>query len=87
MKSIRFKILLVVVGILFIAMGSQSFFSFMQARNTLHDSVGQTLETVSQKAEQQILDMNNKHFAVLRAIAHLPDFQILKFLRVKKIRL
>ena len=75
MKSIRFKILFVVVGILFIAMGSQSFFSFMQARNTLHDSVDQTLETVSQKAEQQILDLNNKHFAVLRAIAHLPDFQ------------
>lgn len=74
MKSIRFKILFVVVGILFIAMGSQSFFSFMQARNTLHDSVDQTLETVSQKAEQQIIDMNNTHLTMLHAFAHLPFY-------------
>ena len=72
MSSIRFKILGVVVGILFVAMGFQSFFSFMQARNTLQDSVTLTLETVSSNVETQIIDMNNTHLTMLRALAHLP---------------
>lgn len=75
MKSIRIKILLVVVVIILVTLGSQSFLSLKRTRRSLNSSVNKTLDIVSSKAEQQILDLNNKHFAVLRAIANLPDFR------------
>ena len=74
MKSIRFKILLVVIAILIITSGFQSFLSFKQTNDSLQNSVSETLNIVSSKAEQQILDLNERHFTMLRAIAHLPFY-------------
>ena len=71
MKSIRFKILLVVILILIVTSGAQSFFSYMRTQNTLNTSVNETLNIVSSKAEEQILDQNEKHFSVLRALARI----------------
>ena len=72
MKSIRIKILLVVIAILIITSGTQSFVSYNRSKDTLNSSVTQTLDIVSSKAEQQILDLNNKHFSVLRSLAQIP---------------
>ena len=72
MKSIRIKILLAVIAILLITSGVQSYFSFVRSRDTLNSSVNSTLNVVSSKAEQQILDLNNRHFSVLRALAQIP---------------
>ena len=71
MKSIRIKILLVVVLILVIASGSQSFLSYKRSKDTLNNTVNETLNIVSSKAEQQILDQNDKHFSILRALAKI----------------
>ncbi|MCR4735558.1 MAG: HAMP domain-containing protein [Treponema sp.] len=37
-------------------------------------SVNSTLDIVSSKARQQIIDTNNKHLTMLRALAHLPYY-------------
>ena len=71
MKSIRFKILLVVILLLIVTSGTQSFFSYRRSQKTLNNSVNETLNIVSSKAEQQILDQNEKHFSVLRALAQI----------------
>lgn len=75
MKSIRIKILLVVFIIIIVTLGTQSYLSLNRTRRSLNSSVNKTLEIVTSKAEQQILDLNSRHFAMLRAIAKLPDFQ------------
>ncbi|MBO4760079.1 MAG: methyl-accepting chemotaxis protein [Spirochaetaceae bacterium] len=71
MKTIRIKILLVVVLILIVASGAQSFFSYKRFKDTLNTTVTETLDIVSSKAEQQIIDLNNKHFSILRALAQV----------------
>ena len=71
MKSIRFKILLVVILILIVTSGAQSFFSYRRSQDTLNNSVNETLNIVSSKALEQILDQNEKHFSVLRALAQI----------------
>ncbi|MCR5436743.1 MAG: methyl-accepting chemotaxis protein [Treponema sp.] len=72
MKSIRIKILLVVIAILIITSGTQSFFSYKRSKDTLNSSVNKTLDIVSANAEQQILELNKRHFSVLRTLAELP---------------
>ncbi|MBR5647062.1 MAG: methyl-accepting chemotaxis protein [Treponema sp.] len=72
MKSIRIKILLVVIAILIIASGTQSFFSYKRTKDTVSASVNKTLDIVSENAQKQILKLNDKHFSVLRALAQLP---------------
>ena len=72
MKTIRLKIMLAVVIILIIASVTQSYLSFARSKESLSSSVNQTLDVVTSKAEQQIVDLNNKHFSVLRALAQLP---------------
>ena len=74
MKSIRIKILLVVFVIIFITSGLQNIFSIRQSKQTLESSVNETLDMVTSKAEQEILDLNEKHFTMIRAIAHLPFY-------------
>ena len=71
MKSIRFKILLVVILLLIVTSGAQSFFSYKRSQDTLNNSVNETLDIVSSKALEQILDQNEKHFSVLRALAQI----------------
>ena len=71
MKSIRIKILLVVILILLFTSGAQSFFSYKRSKDTLNNSVNETLNIVSSKAEQQIMDQNEKHFSVLRSLSHV----------------
>ena len=71
MKSIRIKILLVVILILVVTSGAQSFFSYTRSKDTLNSTVNETLNIVSSKAEQQIIDQNNKHFSILRALANI----------------
>ena len=71
MKSIRIKILLAVILILIITSGTQSYVSYNRSKETLSSSVMTTLDIVSSKAEQQILDLNNRHFSVLKSLAQI----------------
>lgn len=74
MKSIRIKIILVVIGILLFTSGFQSFFSYKQARASMQMSVDDTLDIVFSKAERQITDLNNTYFTMLHSLAALPFY-------------
>ncbi len=74
MKSIRSKILLGVIAILFVTIGFQSIASFTQARQSMQMSVDDTLGIVNSKAEQQVTDLNETYLTMLRSLAGLPFF-------------
>ncbi|WP_318679314.1 methyl-accepting chemotaxis protein [Treponema sp.] len=74
MKSIRVKILSAVIAILLITTGFLSYFSLQEAKKSLENTVKQTLDIVSSKAEKEIADLNNRHFTMIRALAHIPYY-------------
>lgn len=75
MKSIRTKILLIVVAIVFATSAIQTFISVTRTYKSMQSSVSQTLQIISSKAEQQISDLNQSHFNLLHAIASLPYYK------------
>ena len=74
MRSIRFKILVAVTLMIIFSMGFYGAFSIKLTEKSLNQSVNQTLDIVSSKAEQQIVDLNESFFKMLRALASMPLF-------------
>ncbi len=74
MKSIRSKILFVVIINILIAIILQNYFTFQQLMKMIDQTVSSTLDVVTSKTETQISDLNEKYLESLRSIAKLPFY-------------
>lgn len=72
MKSIKFKLLLLIIGILSISLTVEAFFVRVITKQSLTTSVEQVLKSKLDDVQKQVINLKDREFTLLKSIASFP---------------
>ena len=72
MKSIKFKLLLLIIGILLISLTVEAFFVRVITKQSLTTSVEQVLKSKLDDVQKQVINLKDREFTLLKSIASFP---------------